>query len=481
MKVNLIKLRIVLWHILAFFVLFFVYMSVVPSGHIAYTYNFKKDNSFISKLSPKDRVEVAEGGVQKIIGDPVYFSLETSRKFNEAILNIKYKNNNPRDNPIIEAGVLVDKTVWRYKLEPIDNYFLNNIQDEWLVYGGADVSLFINPRKASSSYDSLDSFLSNPPPGSEIAVYNYDLNIDYVLENYASSSELKVFETDLRGAYQIIGYIDNEDLFFDFSFIDLNENKDEDEININLYYHDQLIDSVHLDDDGISEDSGEKSASRNLGFDLSNMPKGVYKIELRVGDDIITEKIETKQNKLSFLNKIWISDESISNFSVFTDSDIFHVQTLNPRSIQEIRYGTSTFGLSETFRQFSQTLEASTTELVFERGDIILAGNSVFSFELDSLLNPNIKKIDSTFDLDNAEVAYILSNYKKPEKMGSYFFREVKFDLSSAYREDSKYSFLISVPGLKADDRIGDSIEIEEIRVDLYGTNLLGKIKSLFK
>ena len=477
---NVVKIRIFLWHVLTAFVLFFVYMAVVPSGHISYIYDFKKDNSFISSLSPQGRVELIKEDSQKIIGDPVYFSLQTSRKFNEVVLRLKYKNNNPEINPIIEAGVLVDKTVWRYKLEPIDNYFLNYIYEQWDIFESESVSLFVNPNISSSTYDSLDSFLASPPATNEIATYNYDLDIDYALDNYASSSELNVFETDLRGPYQIFTYIETEDIYFDFTFFDLNKNKDADEININLYYHDQLIDSGHLDDDGISEDSGEVLGSRSVRFDLANMPSGVYKIELRVGDDIITDVIKTKQSKLSFLNKIWIADESISDYSIFTDSNIVHVQTSNPASIQEIKFASSTLNLEETFKQFSKELVASTTELIFEKGDIILAGNGVFSFDLESLLNPALRKIDLSFDLEDSGINYILAKYKKPEKLGDYYTREVKFDLSAAYREDSKYSFLISIPGLRADDEVGDYIEIDEIKIDLYGTDLVNKIKSLF-
>ena len=481
MKKNVVKIRIFLWHILAFFVLFFVYMSVVPSGHIFYVYDFSQDNSFISKLSPEGRVDPVVRGTQKVIGDPVYFSLQTPRKFNEAVLRVKYRNHNPEINPIVEVGVLVDRTVWRYKLEPLDNYFLNYIYEQWESFENGDALLFINPGVASSTYDSVDSFLDNPPASNEIAIYNYDLDIDYVLDGYASSSELNIFETDLRGPYQILTYIDNEDVYFDFTFFDLNKNKDDDEININLYFMEQLIDSRHLDDDGIGDDSGEVLESRNVRFDLANMPSGVYKFELRVGDDIITDTIKTKQSKLSFLNKIWIADESVFDYSVFTDSNIIHVQTLNPASVQEIKIASSTLNLNETFRQFSETLATNTTELVFEKGDIILAGNGVFSFEFETLLNPALRKIDSSFNLENSGINYILAKYKKPEKLGDYYMKEIKFDLSAAYREDSKYSFLISVPGLKADDEIGDYIEVEEIGVDLYGTDLVGKIKSLFK
>ena len=478
---NVIKLRIILWHILALVVLFFIYLAIVPSGHISYTYNFEKDNSFISSLYPKERVEPIENGIQKIIGDPVYFSLETPRTFDNADVNIKFKNNNPELNQIIESGVLVDKTIWRYKLNPVDNFFLDNLYDKWNVLEKDDLVLFSRGKIASSSYSSIDSFLSSPPPSNKIATYNYDLNIDYTPENYASSSDIYVLDKRLRGPYQILTYIDNEDISFDFTFSDLNKNKDSDEININLYYGNQLIDTEHLDDDGIVDDSGEIKESRNISLNLANMPKGVYKIELRVNDDIVTDRIETKQNKLSFLNKLWLADDSLENFSVFTDSNIIYAQTTNPASIQKIEFASSGLDVEKTYKQYSVELQGTSTEIFFKKGDIVLAGNGFFSFELSSLMNPNIKKIDSSFNLNNSQIEYILARYKKPDLDGEYLNKTINFDLAGAYREDSKYSFLISIPGLRADDEVDDSIEISEIKIDLYGTDLVSKIKGILE
>lgn len=481
MKINIIKLRIILWHFLAVVVVFFIYMAIVPSGHIAYTYDFEKDNFFISKLGPNDRLGELNSGFQKVIGDPVYFSLFTPRVFNEAKLSIKYKNNNPELNSIIEAGILVDNTIWRHKLYPIENSIIDTFSENWHLIEDDEVSLFIDTSRASSSYSSVSDFLINPPALEEIATYNYDLNIDYSMKEYASSTVGYSIDTKLRGPYQFFTYIDNEDLFFEFTFSDLNKNKDSDEIYLHLYYQDQLIDSRFLEDDGIKDDNAEILDSRSLSFELLNMPSGVYKIELRATDDIISEKIETKQNKISFLNKIWISDFGENDLSVFTDSSMVHFQTINPASLQNILFATSSLALNETYRQFSQELEGSSTEIIFEKDDIILAGNGVFSFDGNSLFNPRVKKIDSNFKLDQSGVKYILANYRKPEKDDEYFRKELNFDLRGAYRENSKYNFLISIPGLKADDDINDTIEISEIKIDLYGVDLITKLKSLLK
>jgi len=480
MKRNIIKLRIVFWHILAFCVFFFVYRAVVPSGHISYVYNFNKENSFISKLTPEERLRPVENNSQKIIGDPVYFSLQTPRKFNNAFLEIEYKNNKSEINPIIETGILVDGDLWRYKLKPLDNYLLDKLSETWDFVESGDTCLFISPEVATTSYSSLDIFLKDPPPSNQIATYNYKLNLNYYIDNYSSSTEIYNFDKEIRGDYQILTYIDNEDLFFDFSFIDLNKNKDIDPVDIYLYYNDQIIESRHLDDDGIENDRGHESDLRNIDFNLVNMPTGSYKIEVHVGDDIVTKNIKTKQKKLSFLNKLWVSNVLENNFYVYTDGDIFHVKTMNPGSRQEIKFASSTLDLSETFKQYSRNLKASTTKILFQKGDIILAGNGVFSFGLDSLLNPRIKNIDSNFDINKTNIKYIVAKYIKPEKIGEYFSNKVYFDLSGAYREDSKYSFIISIPGLDTKD--GDNyVEINKIKFDLFGLSLVEKIKTLFK
>ena len=114
-----IKFRIIFWLILAGIVSWLLYMAIVPSGQITYVSDFSSSNYFIKKLSPAERVEIPVNGVQNIIGDPVYFSLRTPRRFDSAILTIKYKNETGL--PIIETGVLVDKKIWRYDLEPKEN------------------------------------------------------------------------------------------------------------------------------------------------------------------------------------------------------------------------------------------------------------------------------------------------------------------------------------------------------------------------
>ena len=128
---------------------------------------------------------------------------------------------------------------------------------------------------------------------------------------------------------------------------------------------------------------------------------------------------------------------------------------------------------------FSIKMEEEISDIVIARDDLILSGRGVFSFSKENLLNPNYKQVDSDLNLKN--ISYVLANYNLSKiNENDWVFANINFDLRKAYREDGKYGFLISVPGLKVEDNLGCGVEISEIRVDLEGRSLLNKILSIF-
>ena len=474
----IVKLRIFLWLILAGFTVWLLYMAIVPSGKITYVYDFANGDyqlagadKFISQLTPEERVEEIKDRSQKIIGDPVYFSLRLPRKFNKAKLTLEYKNESER--PLLEAGVLMDKIIWRYQLQPIENKIIDKLALVWNVIEENGIMLLQREKK----YDTLDNFLANLPLPEEIALYNYDLKKEYLLKDYEPSKVKQEINYSLRGPYQFYTYIKSEDLDFDFTLLDLNQNKDSDAVDINLYYDDKLIASRRLDDDGIKADKGEMKEVRKLDFAEAGLPEGVYKIELRANDDIITKKIATSQSKISFLNRIWLAGENDKDISLYTDSQLINVQTINPASLQIIKIGDKELEISSTYRQFSQMLENKVSEIKIARGDIILAGSGVFSFNSENLLDPNFKKVDESFSANPAGINYILAGYRIPEEKDGWKTAQAEFDLNNAYREWNKNSFVVSIPGLKADNEINDSIEIRGIKIELEGKTLKEKLK----
>lgn len=488
---SILKLRLFLWAALSAIVAWFFCMGIVPSGRISYIYDFSKENYFIKKLTPAERVEPPQSGSQRIIGNPVYFALRTPRRFDKAKLTLKYRNNS--NLPLIEAGVLVDKKIWRYDLRPIENRLFNELAGAWNAIQEGEVFLLQREKK----YKSISDFLNNLPLRQEIALYNYplrhsdseasELKNKFILPDYQPKAGENKIGYALRGTWQIYTYIKNEDLDFSFAFIDLNKNKDADSIDLDLYSNNQLIDSRHFDDDGILSDNGEKTQIGELKLKLAGLPEGVYKIELKVNDDIITKEIITRQQKLSFVNKIWLADAGQKNLSLLSDSTAIIAQTINPSRLQTIKVGERDLKIAETYRQFSATTNNKINEIRLEKDDIILSGDGVFSFNRDSLINPEFKKASGNLDVNKENINYILASYKKPADVDGWKVASAEFDLSGAYREfyprqlggAGKYSFLISIPGLKAEDGSSGSVEIKEIRVDMEGASLGEKLKKI--
>lgn len=487
----IIKFRIFLWLILTGVVGWLLYMGIVPGGKISYVYNFTKPNYFIAKLMPEERVKPIENGSQKIIGDPVYFSLRTPRRFEKAILSLKYKrqteesktlrfsleNRSVLDSiflPIIETGVLVDKTIWRYNLKPMENRIIDQLSLVWNKIEG-DGIMFLQREK---KYETIEDFLNNLPASREIAAYNYDLKTNFILEDYEPSDIENNIIYPIRGAYQFYTYIKNEDLNFSFDFFDLNKNKDKEEINLYLYYADKLVDSRSM-----SESEGEENDSETergkIDWQLKNLSEGAYKIEVKAGDDIITKTIKTKQQKLAFINKIWLYGDGNENIKLFSDSSNINAQTINPGSLQKIKIKEGELNLSETYKMFSVSMDGGVKEIILEKDDVIISGDGSFGFTEESIINPAIKKVNANLDIVGSPTNYILAGYNIPISDGDWKIAKAEFDLTNAYRESGKYSFLISIPGLRADDGVEDGIEIKEIKFDLEGTSLWEKVEGL--
>jgi len=471
-----IKLRIFLWSILGFAVFFVLFMAVIPGGKITYSHDFEGADSFIGRLTPIERVK-SDG--KTIIADPVYFSLYTPRAFNAAKMILKYKRiDDTNSSPLVEAGVLVDGRSWRYDLVPVDNRIIDQISLVWKTVREGDIVLLQREDISTSTkkYSSIKEFLEDLPSLDSVALYNYDLKTDYILDNYLKQDELQENFHSIRSSYEFYTYIKDEDLDFKFTFFDLNKNKDKDAIDILVYYQDEVIDSKHLDDDGNFTDNGEMGKTRDLVLKIPGLPEGVYKIAMKGNDDIVTKNILTKQQKIAFINNLWLADEGGGNTTLYTNSKILNVKTSNPASLQKIYFRGEELDLNETYKQFSVKSASTSRKIELQKDGVVLAGSGVFSFNDDNLVDPGIKKVDANIDINKAGINYILADYKSPSVDGEWNVVELEFDLSRAYREENKYNFIISIPGMLAEEK-NNGIEIGEIAFDLTGTSLFKYLK----
>lgn len=469
-------LRLSLWGLLTLVLAIILYLGIVPFGHITYKHNFVGSDEFIGKLTPTDRVNTLADGKKVVIGEPIYFTLHTPRSFDRAKLKLKYKNT--KEAPVIETGVLVDKTIWRYDLQPVANRTLDQLGMVWDKTREGDLLLL----QRNKEYDSIESFIFNPPERSRVALYNYDIGADYVINDYESVEDPYFIDYPIRGGYEFYTYIKDEEMDINFTFVDLNENNDPDQIDLHLYIDNVLLDARHLDDDGIETDTRERTGERFMNIKLASLPEGVYKLELRANDDIVTKRIETKQKKISFINKLWLMSNSDFDISLYTDSKKLAVKTTDPESLQTIVAGQSQLPIEETYKQFETIIEGASSsdhihKITLEKDGVILAGNGVFGFTVDAIVNPSFKKVNELFSADDDGVDFVIADYREPHIESGLAVTEIDIDLSRAYREDLKYSFILSLPGLKYEEGSEKGIEISEIEVDLSGKSLFEKIK----
>ncbi|MFH1192172.1 MAG: hypothetical protein V1655_01730 [bacterium] len=447
--------------ILAF--LFLVNEKLVLWGNFEVEYNFsKKFHPFISCLRPDDRVGEKSDGTDgffyyHIEGEPVYFDIEAPSNFNKVNLELEYKIPSSNENfSDFKAGVLVDKAMWQYKLEPLENRKLDNLSNDWHSIKEGDTIFLQGIRK----YNSIDEFLNNLPPVNEYAVYNYNLdnynNLSFT--GYEKNNEYRELGFSLQGRHQFYTYIDNEPLDFIFDF-SLNESKDKEKTltnkaEINVYYRNELVRREEIIKDG--------NFLNEIKILENGLQKGVYKIEIVIPDEIIITKIKTKQNFLTFINKIYLANlaGNYNNVSLYTNSPSLKISASEGDSLQNIKIADKVYKINELYKEFNlngfscvdykylgQSNCLSRAQL--EKDNLLAQGAGLFSFSQDEFLDPEIKSLDKIENFSN--LYYVIASYSSPEKLEAGWFRNnVSFNISSVIRDKRKYNFILSAKGINS-------------------------------
>jgi hypothetical protein len=118
-----LKLRLFFGVFLLIIIAVFLYLKIVPFGHIVYSRSWPESamasKGFIDDFHPGIRVDNNETNFLKIVSEPVYFSLFTSRGFDKAKLTIKYENKLSSNTPVFAVGLLRDKVTETYDLKTL--------------------------------------------------------------------------------------------------------------------------------------------------------------------------------------------------------------------------------------------------------------------------------------------------------------------------------------------------------------------------
>lgn len=477
-----LKIRILAWLAVLALLSFFVYLKLAPSGQAVFSRDFSRapmllgGRGFIGRLSPAERLATTTVGTKvypEAIGDPIYFSWRAPRGFDKLKVSVEYENSSPK--PLsLSLGLLMDKLIWRYQLQPLAQPVIDRLSSSWTVIREGEVLLL----QRQKNYDSIGQFLKKLPPPDEVALYNYNLDYDW---HPAAAAPKTVFSAPyrLRGSYQFYSYIDGGlDLRLQLS--DLNLNRDPDPISLTVYDRSgQGLASASLADDGVLGDTGERRVSRPLRLSVPSLKAGVYKIELRANDDIMTDKLAGLPFYTAFINKIWAAADpekpkELSPVSFFTDSQQLRLKTSNPAALQDLSFAGRQWKLGEAYSQLQ--ISASSTgwkPINLKKDDVLLEGDGLFSFTKESAFDPDFRRLAAYSDVSNLD--YILARYQAPDCSGQDCLATAELDLSGAYRENGAYSLMLSLPELGASSTKG--LIIKSLRLEATGKSLWQKIK----
>lgn len=497
-------LRFFLYSFLFLAIVILAYFYVVPTGKINYKQDFSKNyynilgaKGFFHKFGPVDRLF----GENKIIGDPVYFYLKTSRTFSKAKLKIKFRlspeliaENNYLN---IEAGVLVDKENWHYDLKPIFNSTLNQVLLDDNFVAKIEDDIIFAQKKSAIQFLSYKDFLQNNNYSKSL-FFNYYPAYDFKIVDYffqdrvttngvttngVTTSGLFTYDIitnlkNLRGSHTFYTYIKNDDLKIDFKFAlkeIINDQTAESLVNIFVYYQDKTI---------FSDDfSVIKGKIKDYELNLPNLPEGAYKVEIKTSDNVIIKELETNLNKLSFLNHVWL-DKKVAGFSLYSNKNNFKIKSVDSNCLGIVKSGQESIDINKIYQQFNFSLspdnlntKETLNKIESNSCGLLIENNGLFSFSEVSFINPLLNKLDQESKLSDYD--YILATSQKISLNNEIYESEVDFDLSKASRDKDGYRFLISTPFLQ-DLNKDKYLEVMEIEVELEGRTLFAKIASLF-
>lgn len=484
-------------------ILIFAYLYIVPAGKITYKHDFSKKyynilggQGFFYKLGPSERVI----DKNKIIGDPAYFYLRTSRGFSEAKLRIKYRLSpeleKSDDHINIEAGLLLNKDNWNYDLKPIYNNYLNNLikesresESDWTFTLDDSEGIIFFQKKSAPNFTSYTDFL-NSGNFSRALFYNYSPNYNFILQDNLvvnSDGSRSYFWNDiltsiknLRGSHSFYTYITNQPLKFDFIFSNKNgfeRSAYPENFAISVYYQNELI---------FSDKINFSEQDFNYNLNLPNLPEGAYKIDLKLDDQIIIKEIKTGLNKISFLNRVWL-DDSAQDFSIYSNKSNFRIKSFNSECLGKLKINGEEFNIDKIFQQFNFATSITGSngsnyknlnQIKSDFCGLLIENNGLFSFSDLAFFNPLVNKIEAGVDINNYD--YIVAKYRAPGEKNNFYISEIDFPINLAEKTKDGYAFLISAPFL-ANYQIDKYIEILEVEIIFKGTTLKDKVLSLIK
>ncbi|MEK7619919.1 MAG: hypothetical protein AAB413_01625 [Patescibacteria group bacterium] len=423
-----------------------------PLGVFVVTHEVGDSSPFIDELKPETRVgelyQTEQGDVvQAITADPAFFFLHPHRKefFELVVFDVWFQN---ESLPIVELGGLAGVNPETYTLLPLHNRLIdesdwNRIDEDGLVL-----------LQREKTYGSIKDFFANPPSRDDVAVYRTNLDIPYRQDDYQPTSATQTIDVSLRGHHEFKTYIKDETLFFTFSYMDMNRDEGEDVVQVTIFNENgQPVAEARAADDGnSSDDAVVDQGLKTLVLNAYGLPEGVYKMVMNTTRDVFFRKILTSQQKIVFLNTLFIGDEigyrePSEGATMYTESKRLRLQTRHAEGVQTVHAGDQSVEVAEPYEWYTVTFDGEGLErITLPTGDVEMVTEGKFAFSPSQYFNPDPVSLNAYTTIEQLGVDYVLAQYQSPRQEGEWLVATVPFVAWDLYEEDQTWKFSFSTP-----------------------------------
>jgi hypothetical protein len=440
--------------------------DLVLNGELVIESDLTEKLPMISVLFPEHRVE-KENKHYIVQDEPIYFTVRSPIKFDRAEVEVEFQNGNQE---VIGLGIAIEEEAWNFETHTLYNETLNNI--DWYNISD-DINTLYQKNK---NFNDLDEFLEVSNSTEGVGAYDFDLGENFTIPNYKPSYEEMVINNCLRGKHEFYTYIKDEALDFTFKIQDINRTDGEDPLIIFIYNpRGKKIYSKIISDDGLISKFDPASDPRYISIYIPELEEGVYKVELSANDDIFIREISTKQQKLVFIDRLYLCDSkeyndgfidlSLEATEVYTNGRLISFYTAHDAGLQTVTLDNTGINIYKKHEWIKAYSNPKLSRIYVPRNDLKISCRGIFALEKKHYFNPEIINLKDYSDIE--EVNYIIARYQKPQKLNNGWLKnKIIFNLDRAKIEEGNLKFMFSSLDLDSEENF---FKINYLRVKLIG------------
>ena len=451
--------------------------DLVLGGKLVIESDLTKKLPMISVLYPEHRVE-KQGNYYAIKKEPIYFNVRSPIIFDKAEIEIEFQNN---EQERIGLGVAITEEGWAFKNHTLYNKTLNDI--DWYSISDGINTLY----QREENFSDLNNFIKISNTIEGVSAYDFDLGESFIIHDYKPIDNEIIIDNCLRGEHKFYTYIKNEPLDFTFKIQDINRTDGTDPLIIEIYNpKNQKIYSKIISDDGMTTKIDPASDPRYISVYLPNLKKGVYRVELSCNDDIFIREIKTKQQKIVFIDRLYLCDsrEYSDGFvdlkyqptEIYTNGRLISFYTAHKYGLQTIVLDNKSININKRHKWIRTVSSPQLSKIYIPKNDLKISSRGIFALNKKHYFNPEIIDLKDYSDIE--EINYIITRYQKPKQTNNEWLKnKVVFNLNDAKIENGNLKFMLSSPNLNTDK---NEIKINSIKVKLTKDDKIDK-KTAYK